>query len=94
MSKKSLSPANAKVRTWVLVLSSTYLTLQSIAFLATIVLYLFATSMTHRDEITKFILESFYPRHQHRWLRGERAIEVNIIKKYGPHKVHFFVCIQ
>ena len=30
MSKKSLSPANAKVRTWVLVLSSTYLTLQSL----------------------------------------------------------------
>lgn len=72
----SSARANAKVRSWVIVSTSVFLTVQVLAFLATIAFYLLASSLQYRDEIAKLVLTAFYPPHERPWLRRERAIEV------------------
>ena len=77
----SSESANAKVKSCVIVSSSVFLIIQIVAFVATIVFYLFASSLKYRDEIANLFLHFLYPEEQRDWLRGERALEVRFTLK-------------
>ena len=71
--------ANARVKTLVVTSTSVFLSIQIIAFLATIVFYLFASSNRYRDEIAQLFIEALYPKHERLWHRRERSLEVKVL---------------
>merc|ERR1712051_440265 len=73
------SRGDSKVKSCVIVFSSIFLTLQILAFIGTIVFYLFASSFQYRDKVADIFINYLYPQVQRKWLKRERALEFHII---------------
>jgi hypothetical protein len=67
---------NTNVKSWVISMTSVFLTLQVLGLAGTTVFYLFASSDKYRDDLARPIMRALYHRHQWDWLRGEHALEV------------------
>ena len=69
--------SNTNVRQCVLLVTSLILTLQVIGLACSIVFYLYASSETYRDALSRAIFTSLYHKYQWKWLRRSRALEVS-----------------
>lgn len=79
----------------ILIFTSIFLTIQTIGFIGTIVFYMFASTGEERtrDRLAKLFITNLYDRHQWRWLRQSRALEMHILISLAIQLMLLICCI-